>query len=257
MCCVTADCGSSLQQIFECCRQAVVQYQHCTTRAFACGPLQVVTTTPSSRDELAMAADRQVAAAGDEVAKAAAAATLSCAQQTSSPSGTGGSAHVRHHCRSARRRHVLFSRAQTVALEAWFRRHNYVSAPDRDRLAASLALRPAQVKIWFQNRRYKLRKVRRQMERDRDPMTGSSAITVNSAAAAAAAATSLQLNTFELRCHRAADGSRPVVRRIAVPILVRDDQPCSPCTLHQHSLCQTTDMFRTQSATHVYPFSSQ
>jgi len=45
-----------------------------------------------------------------------------------------------------RRRRVLFSREQTATLEEWFGRRCYVTPEDRDRLAASLALRPAQVR---------------------------------------------------------------------------------------------------------------
>lgn len=39
----------------------------------------------------------------------------------------------------------------------------YVNATERERLAAALGLTPTQVKIWFQNRRYKCKR----MELDR------------------------------------------------------------------------------------------
>ena len=161
-----------------------------------------------------------------EVATAAAAATS--AQHELSPSSRNVAKPVLAHCGSRRRRRVLFSREQTVALEEWFGRHSYVSAADRDRLAASLALRPTQVKIWFQNRRYKLKKIRRQMERNRDRMMVSS----TAAAAAAAAAQSLHFSPIEFSAHSSDVGHRravvqpSVVRRIAVPVLVRDGRPC-------------------------------
>ncbi|CAK6432605.1 unnamed protein product [Pipistrellus nathusii] len=59
-----------------------------------------------------------------------------------------------------RKRRVLFSRAQTLALERRFRQQRYLSAPEREQLARLLRLTPTQVKIWFQNHRYKLKRAR-------------------------------------------------------------------------------------------------
>ena len=157
-------------------------------------------------------------------------AVKTSAKRESSSSSTGGAAEPTR-CQSRRsRRRVLFSREQTVALEEWFGQHSYVSAPDRDRLAARLALRPAQVKIWFQNRRYKLKKIRRQMERNRDRATAL--------AAAATEAAACRFSADELIClagdcrERRAALPPLMVRRIAVPILVRDGQPCTTLINH-------------------------
>ncbi|XP_052124207.1 homeobox protein Nkx-2.5-like [Frankliniella occidentalis] len=57
--------------------------------------------------------------------------------------------------RSKRRPRVLFSQAQVHELEQRFRHQRYLSAPEREHLAAAIKLTPTQVKIWFQNRRYK------------------------------------------------------------------------------------------------------
>ena len=57
-----------------------------------------------------------------------------------------------------KKRRVLFSKGQTAELERRFRDQRYVSAPERDHLAKSLKLTPTQIKIWFQNHRYKLKK---------------------------------------------------------------------------------------------------
>ncbi|ESO09488.1 hypothetical protein HELRODRAFT_137589, partial [Helobdella robusta] len=57
-----------------------------------------------------------------------------------------------------KKRRVLFSKAQTIELEKRFRDQRYVSAPERDHLARTLKLTPTQIKIWFQNHRYKLKK---------------------------------------------------------------------------------------------------
>uniref|UniRef100_A0AAV2KDK9 Homeobox domain-containing protein n=1 Tax=Knipowitschia caucasica TaxID=637954 RepID=A0AAV2KDK9_KNICA len=57
-----------------------------------------------------------------------------------------------------RKRRVLFSKAQTQALERRFKQQRYLSAPEREQLAALIQLTPNQVKIWFQNHRYKLKR---------------------------------------------------------------------------------------------------
>lgn len=57
--------------------------------------------------------------------------------------------------RCKRKPRVLFSQAQVFELERRFRQQRYVSAPEREVLAQSLNLSATQVKIWFQNRRYK------------------------------------------------------------------------------------------------------
>lgn len=57
-----------------------------------------------------------------------------------------------------RKRRVLFSKAQTYELERRFRQQRYLSAPEREQLARIINLSPTQVKIWFQNHRYKYKK---------------------------------------------------------------------------------------------------
>uniref|UniRef100_A0A914GTG2 Homeobox domain-containing protein n=1 Tax=Globodera rostochiensis TaxID=31243 RepID=A0A914GTG2_GLORO len=57
-----------------------------------------------------------------------------------------------------RKRRVLFSKAQTFALEASFSKQRYLSAAEREKLAQEIQLAPTQVKIWFQNHRYKAKK---------------------------------------------------------------------------------------------------
>lgn len=59
-----------------------------------------------------------------------------------------------------KKRRVLFSKAQTLELERRFRQQRYLSAPEREQLARLLRLTPTQVKIWFQNHRYKLKRAR-------------------------------------------------------------------------------------------------
>lgn len=55
---------------------------------------------------------------------------------------------------------MLFAKGQTYELERRFQQQRYLSAPEREHLANVLRLTPTQVKIWFQNHRYKLKKLR-------------------------------------------------------------------------------------------------
>ncbi|KAG8178873.1 hypothetical protein JTE90_018567 [Oedothorax gibbosus] len=89
-----------------------------------------------------------------------------------------------------RKRRVLFSKSQTYELERRFRQQRYLSAPEREHLASIIRLTPTQVKIWFQNHRYKAKRARQEK--------------------------GLELNPL------------PSPRRVAVPVLVRDGKPCQP-----------------------------
>ena len=90
--------------------------------------------------------------------------------------------------RTKRKPRVLFSQAQVYELERRFKQQRYLSAPEREQLATMLKLTSTQVKIWFQNRRYK-------MKRQRQDKT-------------------LELSQLQ------------PPRRVAVPVLVRDGKPC-------------------------------
>jgi hypothetical protein len=57
-----------------------------------------------------------------------------------------------------RKRRILFSQAQVNELEKRFCKSRYLSAPEREHIANGLNLTPTQVKIWFQNHRYKTKK---------------------------------------------------------------------------------------------------
>ncbi|XP_049779711.1 homeobox protein Nkx-2.5-like [Schistocerca cancellata] len=96
-----------------------------------------------------------------------------------------------HRQRIKRKPRVLFSQAQVHELERRFKQQRYLSAQEREHLASHLKLTSTQVKIWFQNRRYKNKRQR----------------LLEGATAAAAA--------------------QQQPRRIAVPVLVRDGKPCA------------------------------
>ena len=57
-----------------------------------------------------------------------------------------------------KKRRILFTRQQTWELERAFRFQPYLSSPERELLARRIHLSPNQIKIWFQNHRYKLKK---------------------------------------------------------------------------------------------------
>ena len=59
-----------------------------------------------------------------------------------------------------RRPRALFSHAQVYELERKYAMQKYLTANEREQLANMLRLTETQVKIWFQNRRYKNKKQR-------------------------------------------------------------------------------------------------
>ena len=97
-----------------------------------------------------------------------------------------------------RKRRILFSQAQIYELERRYKQQKYLSAPEREHLASMIGLTPTQIKIWFQNHRYKTKKA----QKDKDPKDKNDR----------------------------ADSPRspPSPKRVAVPVLVKDGKPtCS------------------------------
>ncbi|XP_067847101.1 NK2 transcription factor related, locus 9 [Heptranchias perlo] len=105
----------------------------------------------------------------------------------------GSSSNMKNEKKKKRR--VLFSKAQTFELERRFRQQRYLSAPEREHFAHLLSLTPTQVKIWFQNHRYKMKRAR---------VDGTLQLDVN---------------------------QPQLIRRVAVPVLVRDGKPCHTCSI--------------------------
>lgn len=57
-----------------------------------------------------------------------------------------------------KRTRILFTSWQVAELERLFNEQKYVSAQERLAISMRIGLSPTQIKIWFQNRRYKSKK---------------------------------------------------------------------------------------------------
>ncbi|KAJ4939616.1 hypothetical protein JOQ06_029060 [Pogonophryne albipinna] len=104
------------------------------------------------------------------------------------------------HSAPRRKRRVLFSQAQVYELERRFKQQKYLSAPEREHLASMIHLTPTQVKIWFQNHRYKMKR------QAKDKATQ-------------------QLQQQQQDGNLCQQQSQSP-RRVAVPVLVKDGKPC-------------------------------
>ncbi|KAL3863126.1 hypothetical protein ACJMK2_004898, partial [Sinanodonta woodiana] len=104
--------------------------------------------------------------------------------------GNGDSQLIKQ--KQRRKPRVLFSQAQVYELDRRFAQQRYLSAPEREQLAQMLKLTPTQVKIWFQNKRYKYKRQRQ----DRNLQ---------------------ELSSLQLP---------PRPRHVNVPVLVKDGRPC-------------------------------
>lgn len=78
-----------------------------------------------------------------------------------------------------KRSRAAFSHAQVYELERRFSQQRYLSGPERADLAVSLKLTETQVKIWFQNRRYKTK--RKQMQMQENGMLAAASAAANHA----------------------------------------------------------------------------
>ncbi|XP_055458583.1 homeobox protein Nkx-2.4 [Psammomys obesus] len=106
-----------------------------------------------------------------------------------------------HAAAPRRKRRVLFSQAQVYELERRFKQQKYLSAPEREHLASMIHLTPTQVKIWFQNHRYKMKRQAKDKAAQQLQQEGGLG-------------------------PPPPPPPPPSPRRVAVPVLVKDGKPC-------------------------------
>ncbi|RXG60502.1 Homeobox protein Nkx-2.2a, partial [Armadillidium vulgare] len=109
-----------------------------------------------------------------------------------------------------RKKRILFTKSQTFELERRFRQQRYLSAPERENLASLINLTPTQVKIWFQNHRYKTKKQR---------CTGTT--------------TSCDLDSNHIMSPR----------RVPIPVLVHDGRPVTSQALPHSQMIPSSTSF--------------
>ncbi|XP_071487453.1 homeobox protein EMX1-like [Diadema setosum] len=80
-----------------------------------------------------------------------------------------GGFFLQHPFRKPKRIRTAFSPSQLLRLEQAFEKNHYVVGAERKQLAASLNLTETQVKVWFQNRRTKYKRIKSEEEGEQEP----------------------------------------------------------------------------------------
>ncbi|XP_041354650.1 thyroid transcription factor 1-like [Gigantopelta aegis] len=127
-----------------------------------------------------------------------------------------------------RKRRVLFSQAQVYELERRFKQQKYLSAPEREHLSSMINLTPTQVKIWFQNHRYKCKRQQKDKEKmDQTSKEPGSHDSQSQRQSQNSSGSSSQSSQQSSNSQQTGGSSNSSPRRVAVPVLVKDGKPCS------------------------------
>lgn len=127
------------------------------------------------------------------------------------------------HQRTKRSHRVMFSASQLENLERRFRQQRYLSTGERVEMARTLQLSSQQIKIWFQNRRYKMK---------RQTQDTTLQLAARSLQAAVVGATAVAASPLQLAANSAQSASSTATttattgRVVPVPMLVVDGNPC-------------------------------
>lgn len=145
------------------------------------------------------------------------------------------------HAAPRRKRRVLFSQAQVLELERRFRQQRYLSAPEREQLAGLIHLTPNQVKIWFQNHRYKLKRQAKdkgaQQQRDDGSSSSSPLLSKTSSKSLRSDSAGTGQNSPREALHAAGLQEQQVDQQVEQ---MDELSPSSPLGLHGHiNLAQT------------------
>ncbi|XP_074596940.1 thyroid transcription factor 1-like isoform X2 [Brevipalpus obovatus] len=120
-----------------------------------------------------------------------------------------------------RKRRVLFTQQQVYELERRFKTQKYLSAQEREQLASVISLTPTQVKIWFQNHRYKCK--RQQKEKNMSESPGSNGSSGQQATSAASVSSVTGNGSSDL-----GSNSLHSPRKAANILLVKDGKSLMP-----------------------------
>ncbi|KPM03346.1 homeobox protein Nkx-2.2-like protein [Sarcoptes scabiei] len=122
-----------------------------------------------------------------------------------------------------RKRRVLFTQAQVYELERRFKQQRYLSAPEREHLAQLIQLTPTQVKIWFQNHRYKCKRQAKEKAMS-ESSSASPQLSGSPQRSSITASSNTSANTNSSTYCETSPASQQS-RKVAVPSLIKDSKP--------------------------------
>lgn len=127
-----------------------------------------------------------------------------------------------------RKRRILFSKQQTWELERRFKSQKYLSAPERENLARLLGLSATQVKIWFQNHRYKMKKSKSDKSSYSSSSSNNSSPNTTMQAASVGFLPNIDFNTNTNGFNQQQHQQQALHRTVVPVVLVKDGKSTEP-----------------------------